>query len=84
MRPQSCDSGEPLSAKLAAGSKPRDRDLRREALTMLARMIAEAYLEEVARKRLAEIGVKPRLYVETIKIIINSYYLFNRKVYIIH
>ncbi len=53
-------------------STGRKMDRRHRALTILARMIAEAYLEEVSRKRLAEIGVKPRLYVETIKIIINS------------
>ena len=48
------------------------------SISILARMIAEAYIEELDQKRFAEMGIK-RLYIEKIKITLDCVDLNNSK-----
>ncbi|MCJ7635067.1 hypothetical protein MUP77_22090 [Candidatus Bathyarchaeota archaeon] len=72
------ETGESQSAKLCIKKVPYNQDPVQRGLRMLARMIAQAYLEEIDQKRLVAMGVRP-LYIEKIQIVMNSTDLNNPK-----
>ena len=50
---------EPRHGKLGVNNLHKDQDSAQRGISILARMIAEAYIEELDQKRFAEMGVKP-------------------------
>ena len=70
---------EPRPAKLGVNNVYKDQDLPQKGIRILARMIAEAYLEEIHQKRLTEMGVRPPLYIEKIQIALDCVDLNNPK-----
>lgn len=69
---------EPRPAKLDVNNVSKEQDLPQKGIRILARMIAEAYLEEIHQKRLTEMGVRP-LYIEKIQIALDCVDLNNPK-----
>ena len=69
---------EPRHAKLCVNNLHKDQDPAQRGISILARMIAEAYIEESDQKRFAKMGVK-RLYIEKIKITLDCVDLINSK-----
>jgi len=47
---------------------PEQRRAHDDGLRILARMIARAYIKDLEKKRLAELGVRPKLFIERIYI----------------
>ncbi|WP_041344539.1 hypothetical protein [Dehalococcoides mccartyi] len=69
---------EPRHGKLGVNNLHKDQDPAQRGISILARMIAEAYMEELDQKRFAEMGVKP-LYIEKIKIAMDFVNINNPK-----
>jgi hypothetical protein len=69
---------EPRPAKLGVNNLHKGQDPAQRGISILARMIAEAYIEELDQKRFAEMCIK-RLYIEKIKITLDCVDLNNSK-----
>jgi len=69
---------EPRPAKLGVNNLHKGQNTPQRGISILARMIAEAYIEELDQKRFAEMGIK-RLYIEKIKITLDRVDLNNSK-----
>jgi len=78
MRSNKNATEEPRAAKLGDNNVHKDQYLPQKGISILARMIAEAYIEELAQKRFTEMGIK-RLYIEKIKITLDCVDLNNSK-----
>ena len=78
MRSNKNATEEPRPAKLSVNNMYKDQYLPQKGISILARMIAEAYIEELDQKRFAEMGIK-RLYIEKIKITLDCVDLNNSK-----
>ena len=78
MRSNKNATEEPRPAKLCVNNLHKDQDPAQRGISILARMIAEAYIEESDQKRFAKMGVK-RLYIEKIKITLDCVDLNNSK-----
>jgi hypothetical protein len=72
------ETGEPKSTNLCVKNVQNDNDPGQSGLRILARMIAEAYIEETKQTRFMEMGVKP-LYIEKIKIALDRIDINNAK-----
>jgi hypothetical protein len=72
------ETGESRSTSLCVKNVQKDKDPGQSGLSILARVIAEAYIEELDQKRFAKMGVK-RLYIEKIKITLDCVDLNNSK-----
>ena len=70
--------GESQHTKLCVKNVHSNQDPVQRGISILARMIAEAYLEEIDQKRLMEMGVRP-LYIEKIQIALDCVDLNNPK-----
>ena len=72
------ETGESRSTSLCVKNIQNDKDPGQSGLRILARMIAEAYIEETKQTHFVEMGVKP-LYIEKIKIALDRIDINNAK-----
>jgi hypothetical protein len=57
-----------LNDKPGEKTAPEDQEKIHEGLKILARMIARAYLRDIEWEHLAEIGLRPKMYIQKIQI----------------
>jgi hypothetical protein len=69
MKPKENDTSRgPEPPDPAPELSPEEKRARDEGLRILARMIARAYIKDLEKKRLAELGVRPKFFIERIYI----------------